>query len=120
LRVIRLESAYLLERLVPPGSVTEIHVLFPDPWPKKRHLDRRIIQPAFLQSVTRALIPGGRFRFATDHAEYFHSALPVIADCPGLAPLTPTESYPSTDFESVFRAEGKTIHDRVWQYRMAS
>ena len=117
LRVIRLESAYLLEHLVPPASVSEIHVLFPDPWPKKRHQNRRIIQAPFLDSVTRALSPGGIFRFATDHEEYFQWALPVMANCPKLESCISSISYPCTDFEQQFRAEGKPIHDQVWQSR---
>ena len=55
---------------VPQGSVERAFVLHPDPWPKKRHWERRIIQPAMMDALARAIRPGGELRLATDHADY--------------------------------------------------
>ncbi len=114
LRVVRLESTYLLRHLIPTGSVAEIHVLFPDPWPKKRHQDRRIIQGPFLESVSRNLVPGGLFRFVTDHEEYFQWALPTLQQAPFFRQVAASD-YPHTDFEKEFRALGKPIYEWVSQ-----
>ena len=63
-----------------PESVDEIHVLFPDPWPKARHHKRRLITPLFLDLSYRALKPGGRLVFVTDDETYFESASSIISD----------------------------------------
>ena len=63
-----------------PESVNEIHVLFPDPWPKARHHKRRLITPLFLDLTFRALKSGGRLIFVTDDESYFNSASSTIAD----------------------------------------
>jgi len=119
LRVLRLESSYVLERLCPPGSVSEIHLLFPDPWPKRRHWDRRLLQVPFLELAARALRPGGAFRFVTDHAAYFEHGLEVFAQSPQFVrdDAEPAVPYPCTDFERGFRAEGKPIQGGVWRKR---
>src|SRR5258708_4682252 len=61
-RVLRLESAYVVKHLLPPGSVTTAHVAFPDPWPKRQHHPRRLIQDDFLQGIHTLLAPGGELR----------------------------------------------------------
>jgi tRNA (guanine-N7-)-methyltransferase len=61
-------------------SVDEVHVLFPDPWPKARHHKRRLITPLFLDLLTRILKPGGRLIFVTDDESYFESASTTISD----------------------------------------
>ncbi|MDE1170631.1 MAG: tRNA (guanosine(46)-N7)-methyltransferase TrmB [Verrucomicrobium sp.] len=109
-RVLRLESAYVLERLCPPASVDEIHLLFPDPWPKRRHHERRTLQLPFLAAAARVLKPGGLFRFVTDDPPYAEHGREVCAAAPGYAPGASDWDFPQTDFEAAFRAEGKPIH----------
>ena len=70
-RVLRMESSYAVTNLLPAGSVTAFHLLFPDPWPKRRHHRRRAFTHEFLFSIHRALIAEGLFNIATDHTEYF-------------------------------------------------
>ena len=76
LRVLRLETSYAVEYLLPPGSAAGAHLLFPDPWPKKRHQRRRIATQKFLSAVHRLLAPGGYFRIATA-VSYTHLTLPT-------------------------------------------
>lgn len=64
----------VVDRL-PERSIDRVFILFPDPWPKTRHRKRRLVQPAFLESLARILKPGGQVRFATDIADYANSAL---------------------------------------------
>ena len=69
-RVCRHDAIEVLERLCAPGSVDRVHVFFPDPWVKKRHHKRRILQGDFLDAAARALAPGGLLHAATDVVEY--------------------------------------------------
>ena len=70
LRVISHDAVEVLERSLAPGSLDEVLVYFPDPWPKKRHHKRRIVQPAFARLLADRLAPGGRLRLATDWVPY--------------------------------------------------
>ena len=78
-RVLRLESRYVTEWLLPEAAVSRIHLLCPDPWPKVRHHRRRLMQFEFLEAVRRALVPGGEFLFMTDHEDYFQWAEEKVA-----------------------------------------
>jgi tRNA (guanine-N7-)-methyltransferase len=70
LRLVVHDAVEVLEKQVPPGSLRRINLYFPDPWPKKRHHKRRIIQPAFLETCASHLEPGGAIHVATDWADY--------------------------------------------------
>ena len=67
---------------LPDGSLGRLFILFPDPWPKARHVKRRLIQPAFVGEAGRLMKPGARLRFATDWADYADQALAVIDRSP--------------------------------------
>ena len=73
--VLRLESQYTLEYLLAPASVSRLHLLCPDPWPKARHHKRRLVQQEFLHILQKSLSPGGEFLFKTDHPEYYEWVL---------------------------------------------
>src|SRR5947199_6333529 len=70
-RTVRAEAMYFLTEFVPTESISVLHIYFPDPWPKKRHHKRRLIQEKFMPLVQRILKSGGRLQIVTDHAEYF-------------------------------------------------
>lgn len=111
-RVLRLESRYTVEWLLPEEAVWRLHVLCPDPWPKVRHHRRRLIQPEFLAAVHRVLQPGGEFLFMTDHPEYFEWTEAMAAACGGFERLEWTEDsffHPKTDFQQLWEAEGRTM-----------
>lgn len=111
-RVLRLESRYTLEWLLPEASVSRLHLLCPDPWPKARHHRRRLIQPEFLEAVSRVLVPGGEFLFKTDNEEYFEWTLEHLEGCATLvAEEWPDDAffYPLTDFEQQWLAGGRSI-----------
>ncbi|MBK1828649.1 tRNA (guanosine(46)-N7)-methyltransferase TrmB [Haloferula rosea] len=112
LKVLRLESRYVVEWLLAPASVSRLHLLCPDPWPKARHHRRRLIQEDFLNAVVRVLQPGGEFLFKTDHDEYFEWAEEKVAEFRGLERLDWPEDaffYPKTDFQLQWEAEGKRL-----------
>ncbi|WP_233350420.1 tRNA (guanosine(46)-N7)-methyltransferase TrmB [Henriciella barbarensis] len=72
------EDARDLVDLLPDACLDRVFILFPDPWPKKRHQKRRIIQPDFLRELTRVMKPGARLRFATDVRSYADEALTIF------------------------------------------
>ncbi len=120
-RVIEGDALELLHDLLPPASLAGIRVFFPDPWPKARHHKRRIINAANLDTMARALVPGGFLHFATDWHDYAQSAQQAIAAHPLLRLLAPSEqppiasaaTRPRTKFESRGMAAGRAITDLV-------
>lgn len=112
-KVLRLESRYVVEWLLPLASVSRLHVLCPDPWPKARHHRRRLIQQDFLQAVWDVLQPGGEFLFKTDHDEYFEWAGEEVATFGRFERLDWPEDaffYPKTDFQLHWESLGKTLN----------
>ncbi len=115
-RILRLESGYTVEWLLPEASVNRLHLLCPDPWPKVRHHRRRLVQRDFLEAVRRVLVPGGEFLFMTDHEEYFAWARAAVVDFGQFEPLEWEEDsffYPKTDFQRLWESEGKSM----WRLR---
>lgn len=110
-RILRLESAYVLQWLCPPASLESIYILFPDPWPKRKHWKNRLIQTPFLPSAWNALKPGGQLRFATDHEDYFLWTQQICTSQPGWLPATNWNHAmePKTDFQLAFEAEGRSV-----------
>jgi tRNA (guanine-N7-)-methyltransferase len=80
LRVVCHDAVEILP-LIPAGALDEVLLLFPDPWPKKRHHKRRIVQPEFVELVAHRLCAGGRFRLATDWEPYADHMLAVLRGC---------------------------------------
>ena len=70
LRIVRHDAVEVLRHMVPDGALAAIHVFFPDPWPKKRHHKRRLVQPAFVSLLQRKLKSGGLLHAATDWPDY--------------------------------------------------
>jgi tRNA (guanine-N7-)-methyltransferase len=131
IRVLHLETSYAVRYLLPENSVETFYLLFPDPWPKRRHRCRRIVTTKFLESIHRALAPGGSFHIATDQRDYFeqieclaHAAPPppALSDDDGkLDGLKPSSflrdksidvgrDLPGTKFERRFREQGAPIY----------
>src|SRR5690606_22013106 len=112
-RVILGDAAPFLRDFLPPACVQAFHVYFPDPWPKKRHHKHRTMRPDFLELMRRTAMPGARFHFGTDHAEYNESARALFAETPWLAMIDPdaepTEGI-QTNFEIKYRKAGKPIY----------
>jgi tRNA (guanine-N7-)-methyltransferase len=81
-RVLRFEISYAVQYLVPASSVAIFHLMFPDPWPKRRHASRRVISESLLVSLHRALVPGGQVRIATDDSDYFKQITRLVSHSP--------------------------------------
>lgn len=109
-RVMHFDISYAVEQLLPPKSVTAFYLLFPDPWPKRRHAARRIVSENFLGALHRALVPNGALRVATDETGYFRQITCTISASEGFAVVqNSTWLLPSTKFERRFRERGVPI-----------
>jgi len=105
---LRIEAAYCLEHLLPLASVTALHVYFPDPWPKRRHWDNRLVNTRFTELAVQVLVPGGVVYLRTDDVPYFQQMTEVFAASNAFQSVeTPLElSAILTDFERDFLAKG--------------
>jgi len=77
-RIVLADAGYFLAEFVPDGAIAAVHVHFPDPWPKKRHHKRRLIQQKLIRQVERILVSGGRLQIVTDHDDYYAHIEEVI------------------------------------------
>jgi tRNA (guanine-N7-)-methyltransferase len=116
-RLIEATGEEVVNELLPDASVSALWINFPDPWPKKRHHRRRLIQPAFVARVVRRLVPGGTLRFATDHEGYAEWTDEVLRAEPGLENLYAPERFRPTEhgrlptaYELEWRALGRSFH----------
>lgn len=114
-RVIRHDAVEVLQAMISPGSLDGVHIYFPDPWPKKRHHKRRLLQPPFVALLASRMKAGAYLHVATDWEDYAQAMLEVLAAEPsltntaaGFAPRPPWR--PETKFES----RGLKLGHRVW------
>jgi tRNA (guanine-N7-)-methyltransferase len=122
LRVIRHDAVEVLREAIRDQSFDEILVFFPDPWHKKRHRKRRLIDVAFVESAAAKLRPGGVLRLATDWQDYAEQMLAVCNSIPHLATLSPDRTYVARpDFRPPTRFErrGARLGHGVWDLAYA-
>jgi len=109
LRGVRIESSYLLEYLLPKNSIGALHIYFPDPWPKRKHRENRLINGRFAALAQRVLARGGTVYLRTDDEDYFTQMREVFAEASGSFSERETPSELKgvlTDFEKDFNARG--------------
>ncbi|WP_136254822.1 tRNA (guanosine(46)-N7)-methyltransferase TrmB [Onishia niordana] len=119
LRVYREDALRVLDECLPDASLDRLQLFFPDPWPKKKHHKRRIVQPAFVELVRRCLKPGGTLHMATDWEAYAEWMAEVMTTAPGYRNTAPAESAPYVsrpDFRPLtkFEARGERLGHGVW------
>ncbi|MCL2284435.1 MAG: tRNA (guanosine(46)-N7)-methyltransferase TrmB [Fibromonadales bacterium] len=124
--VMRGDLFYFLRDLIPSNIIDEVHMYFPDPWPKRRHQKNRLIlREGFLEQIRRVLKPGQRnFYWATDHEEYNSLALEAFRNFPQAKILEENTAPPTygieTGFEKKYKKEGRKIYRSVIELRVES
>ena len=112
-RLLRVEAGYFLEYMLPPGTVSALHIYFPDPWPKRKHWRNRLINDAFTEVVARALIADGTIYLRTDDPPYFAQMKQVFDRNTKFEAVSTSPELHAvlTDFERSFHARGvSTLH----------
>ncbi|MBL8340683.1 MAG: tRNA (guanosine(46)-N7)-methyltransferase TrmB [Rubrivivax sp.] len=97
-RIVRHDAVEVLRTMIAPGTLAGIHLWFPDPWPKKRHHKRRLLQPGFVHELARRLAPGGYLHCATDWQPYAEQMLQVLAAEPLLHNRAAADGSPSPGY----------------------
>ncbi len=122
IRIARHDAVEVLSGWLPPGSIDETLIFFPDPWPKKRHHKRRLVQPALLEQLARVMPPGGRLHLATDWAPYAEQMLEVCEASPCFDNTVPGGGYaarpdtrPVTKFERRGLKLGHQVFDLLYR-----
>lgn len=117
LRGVRIESSYFLEYLLPPKSVAALHIYFPDPWPKRKHLKNRFINERFPEIAQRVLAHNGIVYLRTDHENYFEQMTDVFAASKTFRAVeTPPDLCALlTDFEADFLKQGVQTRRAAYQ-----
>ncbi len=116
-RLINHDAFLVLRDMVADATLSEIHIYFPDPWPRKREQKRRIIRSEVLEQFRRTLVDGGSGIYVTDHREYYEVAAPLIEQHFRAERRIPgPDDVPRTNYEAKYRAEGREIYEvRFWK-----
>jgi tRNA (guanine-N7-)-methyltransferase len=118
LRVVRHDAVEVLERMVGDGSLAALHLFFPDPWPKKRHHKRRLVQPAFASLIAGKLRPGGILHAATDVPDYAEHIERVFLENDHFEKMNRgLIERPTTKFEARGQKLGHPIRDLFFRRR---
>ena len=123
IRIVEWDAVDVLEYMIQPETLDEVHIYFPDPWPKKRHHKRRLIQPPFIELLISRLRRTGIVHLATDWPEYAQQMLEVCSAAPALLNtsadgFSPRPSWrPLTKFESRGMRLGHPVADLIFQKR---
>jgi len=112
IRLINHDAYLVLKDMIPDASIKEVHIYFPDPWPRKKNQKRRIIRPEVLEEIARVLVPDGEAIYVTDHQEYFDVAAPLIEQRFQAERRIPgPDDPPRTNYEAKYREQGRPIYE---------
>ena len=114
-RIVRHDAVEVLQEMIAPAALAGAHLFFPDPWPKKRHHKRRLLQPAFAALLASRVKPGGLLHAATDWEDYAQQMLDVLSAEPSLKnTATGFAARPATRPETKFEGRGLKLGHKVW------
>ena len=116
-KVIKFDAFEVLSKCLAPESVEVLQIFFPDPWPKKRHIKRRLINDDFVKLVKPLFKHGGQFRMATDWENYAEQMLDVMTRAEGFSNTSPDGTYiPRPDWRPLtkFELRGQRLGHGVW------
>ena len=110
-RIINYDAVPVMTEMLPERSVRELHIYFPDPWPRKREQKRRMIRPKRSGKWARVLELDGWGVYVTDHREYFEASLPVLREQFEVEVSAGHERSARTNYEAKYREEGRPIFE---------
>lgn len=124
-RLMRTDAKTFVLRNLPPSSVNVLHLYHPDPWPKKKHHKRRLVQPDFVAATARMLKPRGRWLMQTDHQDYFTQMTQLLDASAWFeralwqeALGEPNPDWQGTNYEIKYSREGRAIYRAAYKRRL--
>jgi len=116
LRIVNHDASEVFAHCFQDRGIHTVQIFFPDPWHKKKHNKRRLIQPDFVRLLAQKLKPGGRLHLATDWESYAVQMLEVVNDCPALRNLSPDNNFMNSTDRPVtkFERRGTKLGHGVW------
>ena len=122
IRLAYADARRLFSDWIPESSLQAVHIYFPDPWWKKRHAKRKLVDPELIRNLEKGLQEGGFFYFATDVEEYFQMVLQVMADFPNFQKISEKRYSPDdpenpdrSNFETKMRKKGRWVYEARWK-----
>jgi tRNA (guanine-N7-)-methyltransferase len=121
LRIYNEDAVMVLQQYISDNSLDKVLIFFPDPWPKKRHHKRRLIQPSFVELLQKKIKPKGVLHIATDWEDYANHIISVLKNNPAFTVLDPEKSLPFlsdrilTKFEQRGKEQGHKIFDLLFE-----
>lgn len=123
-RIVRTDAKHFVMRRLEPECLDALHVYHPDPWPKKRHHKRRLIDADFAAAAVRALKPNGRWAVQSDHAGYFEVIRSILTSMPELQPVPfddaefgTADERTETNYETKYLREGREMYRLAFRKR---
>lgn len=116
-RIINHDAFPVLQKMIPAESISEVHIYFPDPWPRPRERKRRMIREDVVRELDRVMKRGARGLFVTDHSEYFEKALPVLEEMFDVVHRMASDHPPRTNYEAKYREQGRKIFEAEFYRR---
>ena len=117
-RIVNHDAFLILRDMIAPKSVAEVHIYFPDPWPRPRERKRRMLRPEVLEEIKRVLRDDGSGIYVTDHAEYFEKALPELQSFFAVEFEINPQRAPRTNYEAKYLVQGRNIHEARFRKRI--
>jgi len=111
IRVINHDAFAVLEKMVTSESIDQVHIYFPDPWPRPRERKRRMIRSEVTRELERVMKQDARGLFVTDHKEYFAKAIPVLKETFEVVSRMASDHLPRTNYEAKYREQGREIYE---------
>jgi tRNA (guanine-N7-)-methyltransferase len=116
-RIVNHDAVRVLTEMVPDASVSEVHIYFPDPWPRKREQKRRLVRKEVADQLQRVMRPNAVGIYVSDHQEAFEAGREVLRQSFAIEDCNPHDSRPRTNYEAKYRAEGRPIYEVRFRIR---
>lgn len=116
-RIFNEDAVTVLAQAIPPNSIQGVFLWFPDPWPKKRHHKRRIVQIPFAQQIAQCLVPQGYWHIATDWLPYGEHVKAILSQCPEFVDISQTEegmAYSARRLSTKYERRGERLGHSIW------
>ncbi|MGK2857265.1 MAG: tRNA (guanine(46)-N(7))-methyltransferase TrmB [Thermoanaerobaculia bacterium] len=116
-RIVNHDALRVLGEMIPDASIAEVHIYFPDPWPRKREQRRRMVRPEIVEQIRRVMYHDAIGVYVTDHEEFFVSGREVLTQYFEVEEKNALDSPPRTNYEAKYRAEGRPIYEVRFRIR---